>query len=285
MSFRKLTIFIALSLLSSTVLLEKAFSAEQKAETFGKSKDEKQKIWSDVVQKYGFDNVQALPSNMYDGYFYLAQSEKKLLQGTKTKVEMINLFLKTKNELGQLDPEKEKLQFSQRKKTLEGLETKGVHKAAVGQYKIHLMPTDKNIDKVFEQLLSLIAQNENLQKVLSTIKIRNEYEKTLQEKEQKKEIFPRIVLYLAEGKENAQKALDILYKNFKNFDGLNEKPRYNAKLTDLIYFAQGDADSKNLYPELFEKLDKVYYDAQKIPPVSPNTNHYLKHPETQKDIQ
>lgn len=283
MKLKKLIIFIFFFLVSSIISSKIAVAAEQKAETYTKSKEEKQKIWSEIAKKYGFKDVQPLSSNIDDGYLYVEESKANLLQGDRTAIPEINDYLNAKNQLKQLDPKKKPQQFNFIKNYLNNLETKkNLTKIIPNQYKIHLMPTDKNIDEVFTKLLNLMQENKEIQKLIKDIKIRYDYEKT---KKEKNEIFPRIVIYLADGKENAQKSLDILYQHFENVAGLGKTPRYNARVSDLIYFAQGDGDSKNKFPNLFEKSSLVYYDKKIISPVSPNTSHYLKHPETKKDIK
>jgi hypothetical protein len=77
---------------------------------------------------------------------------------------------------------------------------------------------------------------------------------------QRKEVRPQFVIY-TEGKENAQKIVDILYKNFEKTLGLNVTPRYNEKVTSLIYFAQGQGKDKAKYSFLFEQPDMVYFKA------------------------
>jgi hypothetical protein len=75
-----------------------------------------------------------------------------------------------------------------------------------------------------------------------------------------------IVIYAASGKENAQKLLNKIYAIFKYQEGLNINPRWNEKVTSLIYFAQGDGDAKKLKEnaKFFESGDeygngKVYF--------------------------
>lgn len=78
-------------------------------------------------------------------------------------------------------------------------------------------------------------------------------------------------------KEAAQYVLDIVYKLFKNKSGLGITPRFNAKVTDLIYWAQGNADDKLIpvHAEYFEEPDKICYRAD----ISGNyVDYYLKNP-------
>jgi hypothetical protein len=168
-----------------------------------------------------------------------------------------------------------------------------------GQYKIHLMPTDATIDKVFEHLLVLIKNNEQLRAVLNECKIINGYEDTDVEVEESRElvrengkrykgnreVLPRIVIYCADGKRNAQHVLNILYEAFKVVEGMNITPRFNTRVTSLMYAAQGGADAKlSMDLELekyFEQPYKVYFDEYQIRPEDGIT-HHLVHPETGK---
>lgn len=74
--------------------------------------------------------------------------------------------------------------------------------------------------------------------------------------------LPRIVLY-AENKKAAQAILNKIYNAFPNANELGEDltPRYNQKVNNLIYYAQGSADIKTASSgakELFEE-DMVHF--------------------------
>ncbi|MGE0207014.1 MAG: hypothetical protein AB7R69_04150 [Candidatus Babeliales bacterium] len=155
-----------------------------------------------------------------------------------------------------------------------------------GTYKIHLMPQDDAMNYMVEELLKLIAKNKELQDLIIRFKVRSEYEKTKEEQKKGKEhILPRIVMYPIGGKAHAQKVLNAVYANFKDIPGIDITPRYNAKVTSLIYAAQGDADFKNDTYKKYYESSRIYYNKKEIPPVKPDKDHYLKHPETGKDLK
>ena len=135
-----------------------------------------------------------------------------------------------------------------------------------GQYKIHLMPHRIFIPRLVIKLIKAIKQDPSLADVLYSFKVRypEDAEKTvnLKDMEQSKRV-PRIVIYLADGKANAQKALKKLIVLFKNdiSKGIDITPRFNQKVNPLIYFAQSDADTKYIpfLQHYFEQPEMIYY--------------------------
>lgn len=132
-------------------------------------------------------------------------------------------------------------------------------------YKIHLMPTDEDIKSVTENLINLIKAEKILQDRISNLKIKAMTEPLVtQWKSEGEELtgtaadIPKIVIYVGGGKDDAQTVLNIIYDAFKDTPGIGRAPRWNEKVTDLIYFAQGNADDKIERPEFFEE-DKVYF--------------------------
>jgi hypothetical protein len=152
-------------------------------------------------------------------------------------------------------------------------------------YKIHLMPKDDDqMIACIKKLLQEWKTNADLQRVLHDFKVGYFDIEVSQKEKDEKNILPRIVIYPASGKQNAQATLNIIYKLLKDIKGADIYPRYNAKVTSLIYVAQGDADYKSdsaLYfgGEIYELPKKVYYAASKIPPED-GKDHYLRHPGT-----
>ncbi|GEM_PF-5800300 len=110
----------------------------------------------------------------------------------------------------------------------------------VKNYKIHLMPTKEAIFYTLEKLISALHNNTELADSVKIIKIHalNDH------LDHKGNLLPTIVVYPRAGKEHAQKVLNILYALFKDVEGLNKTPRFNRKITSLIYYAQGDSDYK-----------------------------------------
>lgn len=123
-------------------------------------------------------------------------------------------------------------------------------------YKIHLMPNNEDIVPIIEGLLQGLVDDAGLQKAISHFKIR---EKTDQIGGEDGLCFPIFVLYLNAGKESAQYALNAIYGLFKDMKGRDITPRYNEKITSLIYYAQGDGDYKgDVFAEHYQ-LDRVCY--------------------------
>jgi hypothetical protein len=104
-------------------------------------------------------------------------------------------------------------------------------------YKIHLMPEEKETETVLYRLIQILKNNTDL---IAGAKIITGTEEELREGN-----LPRVVIY-CKGKPNAQKILDIVFNTFKDMKGTNRKPRYNEKVTSLIYWAQGDGDFKGI---------------------------------------
>lgn len=109
----------------------------------------------------------------------------------------------------------------------------------------------------------------------------------LQDKIIPEDQLPQIVIY-AYGKEDAQNILNFLFKHFKDEPGAKDEngkcypPRYNGKVTDLIWIAQGNGDDKKKgsNSEFFEP-NKIYF-SQKVADFI-NVKHesfFLRHPET-----
>lgn len=151
-------------------------------------------------------------------------------------------------------------------------------KQAVKGYKIHLMPKDEDLFRVSKMVVQELETNPLLQELVGNIKIKaitTEYEKLKKEKairemteEQKKDWretdyydLPRIIIYVRGGREAAQKALNEIYRIFKNVEGMNRGPGFNQRVTSLIYFAQGNREDKTRYYwQLFEPR-LIYYRA------------------------
>ena len=82
-------------------------------------------------------------------------------------------------------------------------------------------------------------------------------------------------------KKETQKALDILYRELNDVPGLDKTPRYNVKVSDLIYVAQGDGDYKSdAYKEWYD-ADRVYFRSNVT---GKKENFVLKYPNTGKPV-
>ncbi len=151
---------------------------------------------------------------------------------------------------------------------LRGALGKEAVKELVGDYKIHLMPKDNDLERVSLMLINIIKQQVDLQNLIGLIKIKALLEPLVQlfihEDKNKpfplsqKHRMPKIVIYVAGGKKKAQHVLDSMYEHFKDIEGIDRAPAFNERVTSLIYVTQGNRDDKILYPQLFEK-SLVYY--------------------------
>lgn len=131
----------------------------------------------------------------------------------------------------------------------------------VQDYKIHLMPKGP-IYEDFDEILTLLKEDKELRKAVVTFKfLLNFNDIQLQEDSDKKqEIYPKIVIYCAPGKENAQFVLDRFSDQFKDKEGSGMIPRYSQEVTSYISYAQGNGDDKKIseFNDFFEP-DKIHY--------------------------
>ncbi len=151
-------------------------------------------------------------------------------------------------------------------------------KELVKTYKIHLMP-DENMDatEVLIRLDKALRSDPELSAAVQTFKIL--YNPT----QQGGVNFARVVIY-ANGKEHAQRILDALYRNniIRSIKGSGIRPRFNGKVNDLIWIAQGDGDYKEgIYKEYYEQPALIYYHSGIT---GKRENYHLVNPETKKEI-
>lgn len=129
-------------------------------------------------------------------------------------------------------------------------------------YKIHLMPcAADDLLHIVHEFIQALRSNQKLQKSINGFKFKlPQYHELLEQQllNTKNELLPIIVIYPVAGKEYAQYVLDILYQLFGTMEGLNMTPRYNAQVTSLIYYAQGDGSLKTKYPHYFTD-DKIFF--------------------------
>lgn len=125
--------------------------------------------------------------------------------------------------------------------------------ALAQEYKIHLMPKSEYTPFVVEQLLKAMKTDPELRSSISQIKVIND------DKKERDEVMPSIVIYTQLGKEQAQRALDRVYAHLEPYANLgdNRTPRYNQKVNDLIYYAQSGGDWKNDYLNQLTALGKT----------------------------
>ncbi len=220
---------------------------------------------------------------LYEGYIQFADRDKKLMKGERvTNINLLDVLKYAKNEAS-----------CQRHFNMSCGETQ---KILTGLYKIHLMPKYDDLNTVITMFTQRLQQDPALQNSLESFKIvQNKHINDVVLKTGNGEIMPLVVLYPATGKENAQKVLNIIADIYKDRKGLDITPRYNRKITSLIYYAQGDADQKKSTTAKHFEPGFVHYisrDPKKHPlqnpfevtqteePKSPQESHKRKKPET-----
>jgi len=160
-------------------------------------------------------------------------------------------------------------------------ELKEVKKDLVALYKIHLMPQNANdFMIILEKFIKALNANPQLQNAVNTLKVKSNLDfeddpAILREKLIKQwgnEVPPIIVIAPSLGKQNAQIVLDTVYNLFKDIKGLDLTPRFNEKITDLIYYAQGNSNDKQARPEYFTP-DTILYNPDFVSKKDPEDYH------------
>ncbi len=151
----------------------------------------------------------------------------------------------------------------------------------VKHYKIHLMP-QPSVDPstIVKILLDAYAKDEELKKLSQTFKIAQEPLPLSQG-----QVMPQVVIYSDWGKEATQELLNRIYRLFSahpEIKGSGVRPRFNVKVNDLIWVAQGNGDFKGEgYEKYYELPLKAYYRSNIT---GAEQNYHLKHPETGKEL-
>lgn len=118
----------------------------------------------------------------------------------------------------------------------------------VKQYKMHLMPKKENMFDSMFTLLYALKRTPKLPKLINRFKCQINLDESLDDKsyDPNKEVFPRIIIYAADGQDNAQKLLTKLMEIFKGEKGLGIPPRFNAIVGEdgKIFYGHGDGDVK-----------------------------------------
>lgn len=157
-----------------------------------------------------------------------------------------------------------------------GPKSASIKKTMVGQYKIHLMPKNTGM---YDCMLTILygIKDGAFSSLINTFKCELKLQINLDQNtyNPNDEIFPRIVIYAADGQAKAQQLLDVLVATFKGKEGLNIAPRFNKEVTSLIYYAQGDGDYKKTtnFAEWFEQPGMVHYRKDFTGTIE---NYYLK---------
>lgn len=231
-------------------------------------------VWYALAYEFGL-------APFYDfnqGYFYFEQPEEPMapvvLKG-KRKDYRLDHLKRLENEIFQREKSGKLNELTAQAKA----KYQEMLQALPQEYKIHLMPKeDPTI--IIVKLLQALKNDPELQSLIAAFKViaadtifRGDT------------VYPIVVMYPTSGKANTQKALNKLYAVFKNDSGLGVPPRYNAKVTDLIWIAQSDSHikSKKEYESSFEQPGRVYY-SKDFTGKDKNENYHLIHPETGKEI-
>lgn len=137
--------------------------------------------------------------------------------------------------------------------------------------------------KILEQFFKALEANPLLQEIIASFKVKDnldfqESSQALKDaliaKYEIDKVPPIIVIYPTIGKENAQFALDSIYALFKNVEGLDLTPRFNEKITNLIYYAQGNANEKmDTLGEKYFTEDKIVYIPDFVSKKNPQDYH------------
>lgn len=155
------------------------------------------------------------------------------------------------------------------------------------QYKIHLMPvvTDNTDVNISYLLFDAMEKDPELKSLIMAFKVAvSDPMKDPNMRNAEGIPNPYLVIYVKDGKDAAQKALNKLYFLFKNhseFKGTGQRPRFNTKVNDLIWVAQGDGDDKTDANTPYFDQSRIYYSSTIT---GRQENYHLKHPETGKEL-
>lgn len=204
-------------------------------------------------------------------YDALRAEYKTLCSDTKQKTSSIcrdldAQIINARNDLVSVTTKLEKLQKNK----------KNLGRSLVEEYKIHLMP-DGDLTPVIIKLLQALQDDVLLQHSIAAFKVLTGKEHVFDG-----QVYPRVVIYPTAGKANTQVTLQKIYEIFKGIDGLDERPRFNAKVNDLIWIAQGDSMYKRgNFLKYYEAPDSVYYNPEFM---GAKENYHLMHPQTNQEI-
>lgn len=154
---------------------------------------------------------------------------------------------------------------------------KPAEKKVTDTYKIHLMPAEYTLGTIYD-----------IVKALDDIDFLGSFKFWYSPVTPPKEGAPYVAIY-ADGKEDAQKKLNEVYYALRNIPGSGKAPKFNARVTDLIFIAQGDRDKKET-AEDFGELDAEYeapgyvYYLPTFESALP-VDYKLRHPETGAKIE
>ncbi len=184
--------------------------------------------WAQVAQEYGVISVH------FGGYMMMVQ--KQLMCGTPCDQELKRLHNR---------PDKMSYDAVQMRAKL------------AASYKIHLMPFDEDIVPILRRLFSGLCGDAQLRHAIAYFKIAAHTDRITFPGR----TMPIMVIYPHASKDAAQNVLNRVYDLFKDIQGKDIVPRYNERVTSLIYFAQGDGDYKHDSFQEYYEPNRVYYRA------------------------
>jgi hypothetical protein len=151
----------------------------------------------------------------------------------------------------------------------------------VHTYKIHLMPMSEDFYKTAVIFFKNLRDNPTLRTLITSFKIRVE-DNIIKQAGKPDIVMALFVIYPAVGKENAQQLLNMMYPLFNTeVHGSGQRPRWNARVNDLIWIAQGDGEYKNDEDKEYYEPNRIYYRADIT---GDKKNYHLVHPETGKEL-
>ncbi|MGB8467979.1 MAG: hypothetical protein WCE21_03155 [Candidatus Babeliales bacterium] len=236
--------------------------------------------WEELKEKLQKENIYLTPIGGYNwGYF---EEVAFAPSGTHAHVTLKQVYINAvKAKTGQEPSDSDTMILT----ATETLDNEDFKKLA-GEYKIHLMPKIEDIPTIVDKLIMMLKESAEWRSLIYKFKViplsRIKADKGAYFKKKTGEVFPSIVIYPTSGKVHAQELLNKIFVLFAALEGVNVTPRYNAKVTSLIYIAQGDGDHKKIekFTVFYEQPNRIYYNKQYIKPDGNAADHYLHHPQT-----
>lgn len=141
---------------------------------------------------------------------------------------------------------REFLEKKNRSYTMEAFEEsigKEAIKDLTNEYKIHLMPKIEKAESVFKKVISILDKKE----VSENVQCFKFLHCPLEQYDINNQLTPKAVIYV-QTKEAAQQVLKIFRENLQNLEecGTGKTPRFNKKVTNLLFYANGDSHCKVL---------------------------------------
>ncbi|TSC57884.1 MAG: hypothetical protein Greene041619_889 [Candidatus Peregrinibacteria bacterium Greene0416_19] len=167
-----------------------------------------------------------------------------------------------KNSEKTFDPKKKEMKYKVLEKAICPEQLQAAKEVLAQEYKIHLMPQGEYVLSILNEVLEILQRDKKLLGRIQLIKIRGlatmEHRFPTEEFSETEADWPTIVIYPQAGKDAAQFVLAKLYEHLQPYAVLGEKRtlRYNRRITDLLYYAQGDASMKYQYIQMQKQIGK-----------------------------